>query len=278
MAHIRRGSFKMALKIKLLQVGCGNMGRAILSAWAEQGLLDISWVVQPSLSARDLFKPYPQINFVSSQAEIPSDFRPEILVFANKPQASDLVPKYAHYRDAIFVSLMAGVSLEWLHSHLGQDAQIARLMPNLAARHKASMSLLASDTRYFHVQALGEALGKILWVDREEMLEFATPISGSGPAYYFLLTEALIAAAVKLGFEQSQAELLATQTLVGSAITVEREGHPDKLRKAVSSPGGVTLEALKVLNTPDDFVHKVEQAVEAAIKHAKRLAEPKQVR
>ncbi len=267
----------MGVKIKLLQVGCGNMGRAILSAWAEQGLLDTSWVVQPSLSARDLFKPYPQINFVSSQAEIPSDFGPEVLVFANKPQASDLVPKYAHYRKAIFVSLMAGVSIEWLRAHLGQDAKIARLMPNLAARYRDSMSIVASDARYSQVQAMGEALGKILWVECEEMLEFATPISGSGPAYYFLLTEALIAAAVKLGFDQASAELLATQTLVGSAITVEREGHPDKLRKAVSSPGGVTLEALKVLNTPDDFVQKVEQAVGAAIKHAKRLVQPKQV-
>ncbi len=267
----------MGVKIKLLQVGCGNMGRAILSAWAEQGLLDSSWVVQPSLSARDLFKAYPQINFVSSQAEIPSDFKPEVLVFANKPQASDLVPKYAHYRSALFISLMAGVSSQWLREHLGQDAKIARLMPNLAARHRASMSLLLSETKYLEVQEMGKALGKVLWVEREEMLEFATPISGSGPAYYFLLTEALILAAVKLGFDPSSAELLATQTLVGSAITVEREGHPDKLRKAVSSPGGVTLEALKVLNTPDDFIHKVEQAVMAAINHAKRLVQAKQV-
>ena len=260
----------MGIKIKLLQVGCGNMGRAILSAWAEQGLLDTSWIVQPSLSAQDLFKTYPLINFVSSPTEIPSDFQPSVIVFANKPQASDLVPKYAHYHDAIFVSLIAGVSIEWLRSHLRQDAKIARLMPNLAARHRASMSILASDTQYSQVQAMGEALGKILWVDREEMLEFATPISGSGPAYYFLLTEALIASAVKLGFDKTSAELLATQTLIGSSITVEREGHPDKLRKAVSSPGGVTLEALKTLNTPDDFVLKVDQAVQAAIAHARK--------
>jgi len=209
-------------------------------------------------------------------SKLTSDIKTDIIVFAIKPQQmGEALPAYAKRFGAkpLYLSIVAGKTLAFLAQALGKDAALVRAMPNLAAIIGEGMTALAANTQVSGAQketaeALMRAVGEILWVE-EKMMDAVTAVSGSGPAYFFLLMEALQKAAIKGGLTPEQANELVRQTAKGSALLAEDDAF-DALRKNVTSPGGTTEAALKILQE-GGFEKLVCDAVEAAMRRAHEL-------
>ncbi len=261
----------------LLLVGCGRMGGAMLAGWRELGLSP-SVAVDPALEAAR--HAGPDLLVIGTAAEIPSGFTPEAVVFAVKPQqAAATLPDYAGYAGlSVFLSIMAGRTIGGMQVMLGADAAIVRAMPNTpAAVHQAISVACAgpgvSTERRKLCGTLLSAIGIVAWVEEEALLDPVTAVSGSGPAYVFLLAELLERAAEAQGIPRELAGTLARQTVAGSgALLAASNEDAAALRQAVTSPGGTTAAALQVLMAPDAWPAALRRAVEAATKRSQELA------
>ena len=180
----------------------------------------------------------------------------DIVVLSVKPQVLSAVYtdlKGAFRPSTLVVSIAAGVSVTSIAAGL-KHKSIVRTMPNTPAQVGEGMSVwtateAVSDRQREQAGTLLEALGKQLYVRDEEFLDKATAVSGSGPAYVFMLIEALIDAAVHLGWSRSEAREMVIQTVRGSAIFAERSTlHPAEMRNMVTSPGGTTADAIYQLD------------------------------
>src|SRR5579859_6404395 len=181
---------------RILLVGCGKMGGALLAGWLEQGISPADAViVDPHYDA----KAGPAgIRSVASPEALPADFAPDVVLLAVKPQTmNQAAPSYRRFAEsAVFLSIAAGRTLASLEAVLGEDAAIVRAMPNIpAAVRRGATGLLAnrnvSDEQRRTCDLLVAAVGKAVWVEHEKQLDAVTALSGSGPAYVFLLVEAL---------------------------------------------------------------------------------------
>jgi pyrroline-5-carboxylate reductase len=251
----------------MLLVGCGNIGKALLKLWASSDIFGRRCadghssivVVQPSLAAVDDFSRHRFIKFVADLRDIPADFVPEIIVLAIKPQiANSVVSNLVIPEKAVLISMLAGTRLAKLseisrHGH----RKIVRIMPTVAIRTGQSVNLMFADKNDVNdddmsvVRSVIEPSGKIIPLKSESHLDLLTPISGSGPAYFFLLSEILQEEAVKLGVDEDTARDIIQGVLVGSAGLAESEAVPSdfaSLRKSVTSKGGVTEAALKIMS------------------------------
>jgi pyrroline-5-carboxylate reductase len=261
----------------VLLVGCGRMGGAMLAGWRKQGLAP-SVAVDPAPQA--VRHAGPDLLVVGTAAEIPSGFTPEAVVFAVKPQhAAVTLPDYAGYAGlSVFLSIMAGRTIGGMQPLLGADAAIVRAMPNTpAAVHQAISVACAgpgvSAERRNLCGALLGAIGTVAWVEDEALLDPVTAVSGSGPAYVFLLAELLEQAAEARGIPRELAGMLARQTVSGSgALLAASNEDAAALRQAVTSPGGTTAAALQILMAPDAWPAALRRAVEAATKRSQELA------
>jgi pyrroline-5-carboxylate reductase len=195
------------------------------------------------------------------------------VVFAVKPQAMAPVVKgvavagKAHR--PLFVSIAAGVREPDILRWLGFDAAIVRSMPNTPALVGSSATALyanafVSDEQQSLAESVLRAVGLTLWVDDENLLDAVTALSGSGPAYYFLLMESMERAGVALGLSKDHARVLTIQTAFGAAkMALESSDPPATLRTRVTSPGGTTERALDTL-TAGGLEHLVHEALQAA--------------
>ena len=261
----------------VLLVGCGRMGGALLAGWREQGLSP-SVAVDPAPEAARHAEP--DLLVVGRAAEIPSGFTPEAVVFAVKPQnAAATLPDYAGYAGlSVFLSIMAGRTIRGIQALLGADAAIVRAMPNTpAAVHQAISVACAgpgvSVERRNLCGTLLSAIGTVAWVENEALLDPVTAVSGSGPAYVFLLAELLEQAAETQGIPRELARMLARQTVAGSgALLMASNDDAAVLRQAVTSPGGTTAAALQVLMAPEAWPAALRRAIEAATIRSRELA------
>jgi pyrroline-5-carboxylate reductase len=198
--------------------------------------------------------------------------RADTLVFVVKPQdmgalCDEIAP--AVRPGALVVSLAAGITTEFLESHLPQGCPVVRVMPNTPALVDQGMAALApgvhcDQEHLVEARQLLEAVGRVVVLD-EKHLDAVTAISGSGPAYFFYIVEAMIEAGVFLGLPRSTATELVVQTCYGAATMLRETGeHPSVLREQVTSPGGTTVAALRTL---DD--HKVRAAFISALEAAR---------
>jgi pyrroline-5-carboxylate reductase len=274
----------MSKKLSVMLIGAGAMGGAMLRGWLQSGLLDpkTSFVVDPApgaalaglLEARGIA--------LNPPADTPAD----ICVLAIKPQMFEaIVPSldWPGMEETLFVSVAAGKSIASIRNCLketrGAAAPVVRAMPNLPASIGYGMSVLyaedgVSDTDRDKAFSLLEATGKAIWVDREEFIDAGTAVSGSGPAYAFLLVEAMAEAGAKAGLSPHVAEALARQTLVGAgALLSQDDRSAEELRQAVTSPGGTTEAALTILDKPDGIRPLVEEAISAAVTRAHELSD-----
>jgi pyrroline-5-carboxylate reductase len=240
--------------MNLLLVGCGNIGSALLKLWVSNKIFDTIIVVQPSLTQASNFSDTPNVHFVVDFKHIPKDFRPDLLVLAIKPQIfKALMPEIAEYvYDSIVVSLLSGISIKSLQSAVQPHNKIVRIMPNVAIKTGLSVNLAFVNQNIvpadiFSIEKAFAISGKILWLQQEELLEVLTPISGSGPAYFFLLAEMLAKAAMRAGIDAVLARELAQQVLLGSASLAAETTDFETLRHSVTSKGGITEAALKVM-------------------------------
>ena len=262
---------------KLLLVGCGKMGGALLEGWLARGLRPADAIVAEPVEA---LRPQKSgLRAVASSQDVSET--PGVVVLAVKPQTMDAVlPDLRRFADegAVFLSIAAGKTLGYFASHLGAAAKVVRAMPNTPAAVRQGITVACaapgvSAPEKKRCQDLLEAVGQALWVEDESLMDPVTALSGSGPAYVFLLVEALAAAGAKLGLEPAMAMQLARATVSGSGALLQQSSEPAaQLRVNVTSPGGTTAEALKVLMGDDGIQQVFDKALAAAARRSKELA------
>ncbi len=263
----------------ILLVGAGKMGGALLEGWLALGL-DPKYAAvlepQPSreltlLAARGL-----RLNAAASAIGETS-----AIIIAVKPQvASEIVPTLASYVGAgtVVVSIMAGQTLGFLEQALSQRAALVRAMPNTPAAIGRGITVAVPNLRVSGrqrelVHLLLSATGAVEWIDDEALMDAVTAVSGSGPAYVFLLVEALAQAGAAAGLPPDLAARLARATVAGSGELLQRSAlDPASLRQNVTSPGGTTAAALEVLMGPQGLDDLMTKAVAAATQRSRQLA------
>ena len=264
----------------VLLVGAGKMGGALLESWLERGLPPaLVSVIEPS--------PAPELARLLSAKRIARDPQPPLLpthaavVLAVKPQtAPDAIKQIARFvgRDTVVVSIMAGRTLGFLAKHLPKGTAIVRAMPNTPASIGRGITVavpnnwVKSGAREL-ADALLAATGPVEWIKNEKWMDAVTAVSGSGPAYVFLLAESLARAGVAAGLPKALAAKLARETVAGSGELLHRSDlEPAKLRENVTSPGGTTAAALKILMARSGLASLLKKAVAAATKRSRQLA------
>lgn len=177
--------------------------------------------------------------------------KPQVMIEVLEPLALEAEPASER---ALVISLAAGISTMLLQRWLGADWPVVRVMPNTPAQIGAGVAGLyaspqVSDRQREQAFAFAEATGAAVWVPNESLMDVVTAISGSGPAYFFLLTELLQNTGVQLGLDADTAAVLARKTALGAARMLDETGQaPEDLRKAVTSPGGTTERALEIMH------------------------------
>jgi pyrroline-5-carboxylate reductase len=263
----------------ILLVGAGKMGGAMLEGWLGLGL-------DPRYAA--VLEPQPprELTLLAGRGlrlnPAPSAIgEASAIVIAVKPQiAAEVVPTLASYVSAgtVVVSIMAGKTLDFLEQALSQRAALVRAMPNTPAAIGRGITVAVPNVRVSArqrelVHALLSATGAVEWIAEEALMDAVTAVSGSGPAYVFLLVEALARAGVAAGLPADLALKLARTTVAGSGELLQRSPlDPAGLRQNGTSPGGTTAAALEVLMGPQGLAALMERAVAAATQRSRQLA------
>ena len=262
----------------ILLVGCGKMGGAMLEGWLERGVEQVV-VVEPFAEATAAFAG--RITAVPDAAQVPAGFAPAAVVLATKPQQADAaLPAFRRFaaEGALFLSIMAGKTVDGIGAALGREARVVRAMPNTPAAVRQGFTCayaapsVSAEQRAL-CDALLSAIGEVAWVEEETLIDPVTAVSGGGPAYVFLLTELLEAAAVEQGLPAELARRMARSTVSGSgALLAASTEDAAQLRRNVTSPKGTTERALNVLMAPDAWPKLVSEAVAAATARSRELA------
>ncbi|RMD47612.1 MAG: pyrroline-5-carboxylate reductase [Alphaproteobacteria bacterium] len=261
----------------LLLVGCGRMGGALLAGWLERGVRpDAVWVREPNPSDWLRARAGEGVHLGEEPPEPPA-----VVVLAVKPQAMGAVlPEVrAVGADTLVLSIAAGTPIATFEAAFGAGQPIVRAMPNTpAAIGRGVTAIVGNRAAGARELALAEALmaavGKVVRLAEESQMDAVTAVSGSGPAYVFLLIEALAAAGAAEGLEPELALELARATVAGAAALAEQADEPPAaLREAVTSPGGTTEAALRVLMAPGEGLPDLmRRAVAAAAGRSRELA------
>jgi len=270
-----------AVAAPVLLVGCGKMGGALLKGWLDGGLApgEIA-VVEPDSALRGQVQSRFAVAAFGDAAEIPAAFRPGAVVLAVKPQTmAAAVPAYGRFaaEDTVFLSIAAGQTIATVTKLLGGGA-VVRAMPNLPAAIGRGMTVACAGpsvapSQRDRCEKLLAGVGEVAWLADEALMDAVTAVSGSGPAYVFLLVECLAEAGVAAGLEPGLALRLARATVEGSGEMLRLSPEPaDELRRSVTSPGGTTAAALAVLMGADGLGPLLERAVAAAAKRSRELS------
>ena len=267
---------------KLLLAGCGKMGGALLEGWLQRGIQagDVT-IVEPNTDIRNSLSNNHGVNTCSTAQELPDDLAPNVVMLAVKPQAmDDVAPLYVRFKspDCVFLSIAAGKTIEYFETRLGKEAAIVRSMPNTPAAVRRGITVACSNAQTTPQQretcdALLQAVGSVEWVDDEGMIDAVTALSGGGPAYVFLLVECMAQAGIDAGLPDGLAMKLARETVAGSGELLHQASEEAAiLRQNVTSPGGTTAEALRVLMAEDGWQPLVSKAIAAASARSRELA------
>ena len=262
----------------LLLIGCGKMGSALLSGWLAKTVLSAKavTVVEPDADVRRHFSQQ-GIYCVGAISDLDPEAHYDYIVLAVKPQSMDNVLPLLSGRQSTFISIAAGKTIAYYENYLGPEAAIVRAMPNTPALIGKGMTVYCRNRhipsgKMDEVKQLFAVIGDIHESDEAQM-DAVTALSGSGPAYVFLFAEAMAEAGVQLGLDQATALKLALTTLHGSAHLADKsELSLDTLRRNVTSPGGTTEAALKVMSERQ-LVAIFADALAAAARRGKELAQ-----
>lgn len=257
-------------------IGGGRMGEAIVGGLLRAGVVDAGAVTiaDPSKDRRETLSRELGVTLVADAADVlPSD----IVILAVKPQVIDEVVSdvASALSESLVVSIAAGVSCARLESLMPPGTAVVRVMPNTPALVGEAMSVVSGGTeataeQIEQVSTLFSALGSVIVLD-ERYQDVATAISGSGPAYFALVIDALARAGVRQGLARDVAQQLATQTMFGTAALLQGTGmHPEALIDGVASPGGTTIAAVEALEARA-LRSAFGEAVAAAVARAKEL-------
>ncbi len=272
----------LSLRGPLLLAGAGKMGSALLSGWLKRGLDPSRVIVQepaPGPEAQELMRA--QGVRWSSQIDALDD-TPDAIVVAVKPQAIDAAfPPLAKLAgpQTVVLSIAAGKPLAAFERHLPAGTAVVRAMPNTPAAIGRGIAGAIANAHVTPPQtalcgALLQAVGEVVWIKDEALMDAVTAVSGSGPAYVFLLAECLAEAGVAAGLDAKTAEALARATVAGSGELLRASANDAAtLRQNVTSPGGTTAAALEILMREDGLKALMREAVLAAKKRGRELGQ-----
>ncbi len=266
--------------MKIAFIGGGNMGEAMLGAVLEEGLVEPEevWVGDVNQARLEHLEQKYGVAVTVSNPEAVS--AKDIVILAVKPQnlAEVMTELGGQLKSTqVVLSIIAGARIDTLSGGLKHNC-IVRAMPNTPARIGEGVSVWTATTEVSEEQrglvgAILGAMGIEIYVDDEKYIDMATAVSGSGPAYFFLMVEALIDAAVDIGLSRNMARKLVLQTMLGSSRFIKASGkEPAELRQMVTSPGGTTAQALEQF-AKGKFTELVKRAVRAAYDRARQLGE-----
>jgi pyrroline-5-carboxylate reductase len=262
----------------LVLAGAGKMGGAMLAGWLEAGLDPRATTIIDPVPAR------PIVDLCARHGIRLNPAEPEpgaVLVLAIKPQGLEAAAPGLDRLvgpDTLLVSILAGKTIADLRARLPRARAVVRAMPNLPASIGRGATGACANAEVTPAQrdaadALFAANGTVAWLADEAQIDAVTAVSGSGPAYVFLLVEALADAGIAEGLEPSVAQALARATVSGAGALLEASPEEAaELRRNVTSPGGTTAAALDVLMRPDGLAPLLRAAVAAARRRAAELA------
>lgn len=266
--------------MKIAFIGGGNMAEAMLVAILGKGIGTPDDIQVSDIKEERRNYLAQKYGVPVSESNLAVVENAGLIVLAVKPQ--NLVEVMAELNGQLkpyqlVLSIIAGASIDALCRGLNHD-RVVRVMPNTPAQIGQGMSVWTatasvSDEQKELVGSMLRAMGKEFMVDDEAFIDKATAVSGSGPAYLFLFVEAMVDAAVNLGFSEEMALELVQQTVLGSSLYLKESGHtPSELRRMVTSPGGTTAEALSKFEE-GRFTEVVQAAVQAAYRRARELGQ-----
>lgn len=270
---------KKDLNGAVLLIGAGRMGSALLKGWVASGRYSIIHAVEPMPSP--MVKKLARAKAIVLTSQIPKALpKLSAAVLALKPQVLkselELLANLGK-TGALVLSIAAGVTTSFLASALGARARAVRAMPNTPGSIGQGITVLYTRAKLGRAdrilaESLMASLGETLWLTREALMDAVTAVSGSGPAYVFLMAEALAAAAREQGLDARTAERLARATVSGAGALLACDSRPAKeLRKEVTSPGGTTEAALKVLMASNGLDPLMRHAIAAATARGREL-------
>lgn len=266
----------------LLLAGAGKMGGAMLAGWLEGGLDPRLVVVQDPAPPPEIAALLAKYD-IEPRAEVGSlDHPPSVLIAAVKPQVMDKVfPPLGKTvgPETLVLSIAAGKTIAFFEKHLPPGTAVVRAMPNTPAAIGRGITGLCANAhvdarRRELTEALLSAVGEVAWVEEEALIDAVTAVSGSGPAYIFLLAECLAEAGRAVGLDADTAARLARATVSGAGELLHQSELPAaELRKNVTSPGGTTAAALSVLMADGSGLQELmTKAVAAAAARGRELA------
>ena len=264
----------------LVLAGAGKMGGAMLEGWLKGGA-DPKKVVALDPAPPPEMKALLESHGVRLNPPVEGITDAQVVVIAVKPQVmEDVLPGLVSLKASrpLILSVAAGKTIASFERHFGGDAAVIRTIPNTPAAVGRGITAMAANAHVSQAQldlarGLLSAVGEVVTVDDEALIDAVTAVSGSGPAYVFYLTECLAAAGEKVGLPAGLAMQLARATVAGSGELMRATGIPAAtLRQNVTSPKGTTYAALQILMAEDGMQPLFDKAIDAATKRSRELA------
>jgi pyrroline-5-carboxylate reductase len=264
-------------------IGCGNMGRSLIGGLIANGL-SVNSITGTDINAEQRHTAAAQFNIEVLEDNRQAIKGADVVVLAVKPQSMQetlqAISADLAQEKPLLISIAAGIQLSHLGLWAGEELAIVRTMPNTPALIQSGATALCanqytSETQRDLAETIMRSVGLALWLDDETLMDAVTALSGSGPAYYFLIMEVMEKAATRLGLSQEHARILTLQTAFGAAkMALESNHDAETLRKQVTSPGGTTEQALNVLmngGIEDLFAEALMAAQERSVELAASL-------
>lgn len=264
--------------MKILVIGAGNMGRTYMRSFLASRFIEPSgiYVMSRTMESAASVKEIPLDNLYTEAGDYIS--LADIVILAVKPQDfTHLAAQIKSFisKEQLVLSIMAGIKMEVITKELSTP-KVVRAMPNLPSQTGMGMTVFTATPsidrkELFILQNLINTTGKSIYVEDENMLDAATAVSGSGPAYVYFFMQAMIDAAQQMGFTLAQSELLVNQTFLG-AVLLHNQGELscEEWVKKVASKGGTTEAALHVMKSKEVKIG-IEEALFAALNRSKEL-------
>ncbi len=266
---------------KICIIGTGNMGQALVSGLIGSGLSSPEKIICTDVREAKLKAMQKEYGVQTTTNNPEAVTNSDIVIYAVKPQIMAAVINETVEKldmSKLVISIAAGVPMGALESCLNKELRLIRAMPNIAAAVKEAATAVAAG-RHASKQdiklamAIFDSIGKTVFIEENYLMDAITGLSGSGPAYIFLIVEALADAGVKVGLSRQDAFFLSAQTVLGAAkMLLETREHPGQLRDRVTSPGGTAIAGLATLEA-GGLRTTLINAVEVATNRSKELGE-----
>ncbi|NOR52332.1 MAG: pyrroline-5-carboxylate reductase [Gammaproteobacteria bacterium] len=264
------------LKERIGFIGSGNMASSLIGGLIADGIPpEQITVAEPSSDRRATLRAHFAINVVETGVALLEST--EIIILAVKPQVIQEVchsiGEKLNKNSPLFISIAAGIHVDDIDRWLGGEQAIVRTMPNTPAMIRTGATGLYANARVSKEQrelseSILRAVGVTIWVETEDELDIVTALSGSGPAYFFLIIELMQQSAQRLGLSEESSKLLALQTAFGATkMALESSDDCATLRQKVTSPGGTTERAISIM-----LDEKIDQTIDKALTGARDRA------